>query len=66
MTLPTSSYVHIRQLVWVQSGSLIITEGSERHVLGAGDCLGFGPPTDTTLINTSSEACTYVVIVARS
>src|SRR5262249_52573888 len=31
VTLPSSSYVHIRQLVWVQSGSLTIAEGSERH-----------------------------------
>src|SRR6201985_1201623 len=36
VTMPTSSYAHIRQLVWVQSGGLVITEGGERHVLGAG------------------------------
>src|ERR1700745_160236 len=46
--LPASSYAHIRQLVWVQSGSLVITEGGERHALGAGDCLGFGAPARTT------------------
>src|SRR6266699_7028745 len=48
VTLPTSSYAHIRQAVWVQSGSLVISEAGERHVLGAGDCLGFGPPAETT------------------
>jgi len=66
VTLPTSSYVHIRQLVWVQSGSLTITEGSDRHVLGAGDCLGFGPPIDTTFANETNAPCTYVVALARS
>jgi transcriptional regulator with XRE-family HTH domain len=66
VTLPTSSYVHIRQLVWVQSGSLTITEGSERHVLGAGDCLGFGPPIDTTFANETNAPCSYVVALARS
>src|SRR6201997_229117 len=44
VTLPASSYAHIRQLVYVQSGNLVITEGGERHGLGTGDCLGFGPP----------------------
>jgi transcriptional regulator with XRE-family HTH domain len=66
VTLPASSYAHIRQLVWVQSGSLAITEAGERHVLGAGDCLGFGPPVDTTFFNETDTACVYVVALARS
>jgi transcriptional regulator with XRE-family HTH domain len=66
VTLPASSYAHIRQLVWVQIGNLVITEGGERHSLGAGDCLGFGPPADTTFANETSAACVYVVALARS
>jgi transcriptional regulator with XRE-family HTH domain len=66
VTLPASSYAHIRQLVWVQSGSLVITEGGARHLLAAGDCLGFGPPADTTFANESNAACSYVVALARS
>jgi len=66
ITLPASSYTHIRQLVWVQSGNLVITEGSERHVLAAGDCLGFGPPAETTFANETNATCTYVVALARS
>jgi transcriptional regulator with XRE-family HTH domain len=66
VTLPSSSYAHIRQLVWVQSGSLVIAEGSERHSLGPGDCLGFGPPADTTFANETNAACVYVVALARS
>jgi transcriptional regulator with XRE-family HTH domain len=66
VTLPASSYAHIRQLVWVQSGSLVITESGERHVLGAGDCLGFGPPADTTFANENATPCVYVVALARS
>ncbi len=49
VTLPASSYAHIRQLVWVLSGSLVITEGGARNVLAAGDCLGFGPPAKPPL-----------------
>lgn len=66
VTLPASSYAHIRQLVWVQSGSLVITEGGERHVLATGDCLGFGVPTETTFANETGAACVYVVALARS
>jgi transcriptional regulator with XRE-family HTH domain len=65
-TLPASSYVHIRQLVWVQTGSLAITEAGQRHVLGAGDCLGFGPPAETTFANETNAPCVYVVALARS
>ncbi len=66
VTLPASSYAHIRQLVWVQSGSLVITEGGARHVLSAGDCLGFGSPAETTFANETNAPCAYVVALARS
>jgi transcriptional regulator with XRE-family HTH domain len=66
VTLPASSYARIRQLVWVQSGNLVITEGGERHPLGPGDCLGFGQPADTTFANETNAACVYVVALARS
>jgi uncharacterized cupin superfamily protein len=62
---PASSYVHIRQVVWVQTGELVILEGGERHVLGAGDCLGFGPPSEVTLANETAAPCTYAVALAR-
>src|SRR3954467_4119483 len=48
VTLPASSYTHIRQVLWVLSGSLVIIEGGTRHALAAGDCLGFGPPAEPT------------------
>jgi transcriptional regulator with XRE-family HTH domain len=66
VTLPASSYAHIRQLIWVQTGNLVITEGGERHELAAGDCLGFGSPANTTFANETNAACVYVVALARS
>lgn len=66
VTLPASSYAHIRQLVWVQTGSLVITEGSERYELASGDCLGFGQPAETTFANETNSTCVYVVALARS
>jgi transcriptional regulator with XRE-family HTH domain len=66
VTLPASSYAHIRQTVWLLSGSLVITEAGERHVLSAGDCLGFGPPAETVFANETNNPCVYVVALARS
>jgi transcriptional regulator with XRE-family HTH domain len=66
VTLPASSYAHIRQALWVLTGSLVITEAGTRHVLAAGDCLGFGPPAETTFANESNTTCTYVIALARS
>jgi transcriptional regulator with XRE-family HTH domain len=66
VTLPASSYARIRQAVWVLSGALVITEAGERHSLAAGDCLGFGPPAETTFANETAAPCVYVVALARS
>ncbi|MBS0529852.1 MAG: helix-turn-helix transcriptional regulator [Proteobacteria bacterium] len=66
VTLPASSYAMIRQTLLVLEGALVITEGGERHELATGDCLGFGPPADTTFANESAAPCTYLVALARS
>jgi transcriptional regulator with XRE-family HTH domain len=64
--MPAASYARIRQVVWVIEGELVIEEAGARHRLVAGDCLGFGPPVDTTFVNESVTTCAYLVIVARS
>jgi len=66
VTMPISSYSRIRQIVWVQSGALTLTEGGERHVLEAGDCLGFGVPSEVTFANKGKKPCTYIVALTRS
>ncbi len=66
VSMPASSYARIRQMVWVQSGTLTLTESGETHVLKAGDCLGFGPPSDVTFANRTGKPCHYVVSLARS
>jgi transcriptional regulator with XRE-family HTH domain len=66
VVLPASSYAHIRQAIWVQSGDLVIVEAGERHLLSAGDCLGFGPPSEVTLANETAAPCAYLVVLARS
>ncbi|MCB8879535.1 helix-turn-helix domain-containing protein [Acidisoma cellulosilytica] len=67
VTLPASSFVRLRQLLMVQTGTLVLTEGaSDRHDLKAGDCLAFGPPADATFANEATEPCTYTVFLMRS
>jgi transcriptional regulator with XRE-family HTH domain len=66
VAMPASSYAHIRQVVWVKAGSLVIIEAGERHALEPGDCLGFGSPSEVTFANETAAPCTYVVALARS
>lgn len=66
VVLPASSYAHIRQVVWVQAGSLVIVEAGARQELESGDCLGFGSPSEVTFANETDAPCTYVVALARS
>ncbi|EGF91389.1 helix-turn-helix family protein [Asticcacaulis biprosthecium C19] len=66
VTLPASSLAHIRQVVWVMTGSLTLTEGGRRYDLADGDCLGFGPPAEVTFANATDLPCTYLVALARS
>lgn len=66
VVLPASSYAHIRQLVWVESGELVITEAGQAQQLGTGDCIGFGPPAEVTFANETAAPCVYVVALSRS
>jgi len=66
VSFPAWSYAHIRQIVWVRKGQLVITEGEIRNELNPGDCLGFGPPSAVSFINEGRGPCSYVVALARS
>lgn len=66
VVLPASSYAHIRQAIWVQGGPLTVVEGGEQHRLEAGDCLGFGLPSEVTIANEGREPCQYLVVISRS
>jgi transcriptional regulator with XRE-family HTH domain len=65
VAFPRSSYAHIRQAVWVQAGTLSLTEGGERYQLRRGDCLAFGAPSDVTFANETDKPCRYVVALDR-
>jgi transcriptional regulator with XRE-family HTH domain len=64
--LPASSYTRIRQVVWVEKGSLLIEEAGVRSTLSTGDSLAFGPPADSSFINESDAPCIYLIALSRS
>ncbi len=66
VALPASSYVRIRQALWVLSGRMVIREGGQATELGPGDCLAFGPPADVEFANETDMPARYVVAIARS
>lgn len=65
VSFPASTYAFIRQAIWVLGGELSVSEGSERHLLGPGDCLAFGLPADVTLANETGASCSYIVVLQR-
>jgi transcriptional regulator with XRE-family HTH domain len=62
---PAAAYAFIAQLVWVLSGQLTLTDGSERRVLGVGDTFELGQPRSREFRNETAEECRYVVVVTR-
>lgn len=65
LAVPGYSYELIRQIVWVQEGTLTIKEGERRTRLESGDRLEFGPPSDVVFENESGQPCRYVVAILR-
>ncbi|WP_319825292.1 XRE family transcriptional regulator [Thalassovita sp.] len=66
VAMPASAYAFIRQLIWVQDGTLEFVEGDAIHQMEEGDCLELGPPMDCVFRNSGVRVCTYVVAVLRS
>jgi len=66
VSFPASTYVNMRHVVWIEEGELVLSEGGERHLLKAGDSLGFGPPSDVTYANESKKPCRYMLALTRS
>lgn len=65
VAIPASSYVLIRQVLWVIAGRVTIVEGDGRSDLQTGDSLEFGPPSDVIFRNESDAPCRYLVAVIR-
>lgn len=63
--MPGSSYAFVRQLIWVQEGTLTFVEGAAEHVMQAGDYLELGPPVNTVFRNDTDQPVRYAFMVLR-
>ncbi|KQV63798.1 XRE family transcriptional regulator [Rhizobium sp. Root1220] len=62
---PASSFVFLRQCIWMLAGELTFVEGETTHTLHAGDCLLLGPAANCEFRNDGTTDCRYVVTVAK-
>jgi len=63
---PAESYRFLLdQQIVVIEGTLTVMHGGETYRLDPGDCIRYGPPSDTVMRNDGPVACRYVVSVLR-
>jgi len=65
VAFPASTFMLVREVVWLLDGRLEIREGDRISNLKAGDRLEFGPPADTEFRNPGKVRCRYLVAVLR-
>ncbi|KQV32574.1 LacI family transcriptional regulator [Rhizobium sp. Root1203] len=63
---PASSFVFLRQCIWIADGELTFAEGDVVHQLKSGDCLLLGPAADCEFRNRGAVNCRYVVTVLKA
>jgi len=62
---PASSYVFLKQVIWMISGELTFTEGGRKSILEEGDSYILGEPQDCIFKNETEKPCLYLVVVTR-
>jgi transcriptional regulator with XRE-family HTH domain len=62
---PAAAYAFIKQVLWVLEGTVVIFENGQPTILGAGDRLQFGRPSDVVFENRGDRPCRYLVAVLR-
>ncbi|QPC88158.1 helix-turn-helix domain-containing protein [Mesorhizobium sp. NBSH29] len=65
VSLPASSYLFIRQQIWLMSGLLDFTEGTNVHHMHEGDCLALGSPSDTVFHAPGPDPAVYLVALVK-
>jgi transcriptional regulator with XRE-family HTH domain len=66
VAFPASTYLAVRQLIWVIEGRVDIVEGPVSTTLERGDRLEFGPPADRAYRNPTDRSCRYLVVIVRA
>jgi transcriptional regulator with XRE-family HTH domain len=61
----TTRQKRIHHQVWVLSGAIVVTVGSDAHALATGDCLAFVLDRPTRYRNRTRQSARYAVVVAE-
>ena len=61
----TTRQKRVHHQVWVLSGAIEVTVGSDAHALAAGDCLAFVLDRPTRYRNRTRQSARYAVVVAE-
>lgn len=65
VTLPSTAFEVMREVIHVLDGQLSLTDAGKTHTLDAGDSYGLSKTCEVTFENTTTEPCTYLVALAR-
>lgn len=66
VTLPTTAFEVLREVVHVLEGKLTLTDAGHTHTLEAGDSYGLSKTREVIFANTSPDPCIYLVALART
>ncbi|NQY37008.1 MAG: helix-turn-helix transcriptional regulator [Alteromonadaceae bacterium] len=62
---PATSYVFLRQVIWIIEGCITFVEGDKCNKLNKGDSYILGEPANCVFRNEEQEPCVYLVVVVR-
>lgn len=65
VTLPSTAFEAMREVIHVLDGQLTLTDAGLTHTLESGDSYGLSKTHEVTFQNTTSDPCTYLVALAR-
>lgn len=65
VTLPSTTFQALREVIHVLDGQLTLTDAGQTHSLESGDSYGLSKTHEVTFQNTTADPCTYLVALAR-
>lgn len=65
VTLPSSAFEVMREVVHVLEGKLTLTDAGQAHTLNPGDSYGLSKTREVSFENTTTDPCCYLVALAR-
>lgn len=65
VTLPSTAFEVMREVIHVLDGQLSLTDAGTTHILDAGDSYGLSKTREVTFENATTDPCTYLVALSR-